>query len=131
MFGSGILVSHFLVSLPLATLSYSDVFDVAETTLSPPRIKSVSVPLLVALGRVDEPARGQINELKWDYSGIWHNGHSPLYRGSWARRRAYCSAVMHVHWGSLRLALEGLAGCEKGLRRALVLLLPGGSNLSE
>lgn len=42
------------------TLSYSEVLDVAAVTLSP-RIPSVSVPLVVARGRVDEPIGMQNN----------------------------------------------------------------------
>lgn len=69
---------------------------------------------------------------------------SPLYRGSWARSRAYCSAVMQVHCGSRPLL--GLAGVDRGFLRAPLPAptwpalplpafpeppLPGGSSFSE
>lgn len=48
--------------------------------------------------------------------------------------RAYCSAVMQVHWGSR--ARDGLAGVLRGFRFPLNLLAhlpppPGGSSFSE
>lgn len=49
------------------------------------------------------------------------------YLGSCALSLAYCSAVIHVHWGSR--ALLGLAGVDKGLRFVFTFCLFGGSNL--
>lgn len=55
--------------------------------------------------------------------------HLPRYLGSCALSLAYCSAVMHVHWGSL--ALLGDAGVLKGFRFVFSFCLLGGSNFKE
>lgn len=53
----------------------------------------------------------------------------PRYLGSCALNLAYCSAVMHVHCGSL--ALLGEAGVLNGFLLVLNFCLLGGSNFNE